>query len=52
MTRTEKTLSESQIEGVNELCQLIMDATGCNSAEAVEKAINILSAMAEELRSK
>jgi hypothetical protein len=43
------TLTAEQIEAINSACQMIMDATGCTSAEAMEQLISVFENMNDVL---
>jgi hypothetical protein len=43
------TMTAEQIEATNAACQMIMDATGCTSAEAMEQLIGVLEGMNDVL---
>lgn len=38
-------MTAEQIEAINAACQMIMDATGCTSAEAIEQLTSIFENM-------
>ncbi len=42
-------LTESQADGFNSLCSLVMKATGCSSYEATEKVICLMEEMLKSL---
>lgn len=44
-----QTMTAEQIEAINAACQMIMDATGCTSAEAMEQLTSIFEGMYETL---
>lgn len=43
------TMTAEQIEAINAACQMIMDATGCTSTEAIEQLTSIFENMFEVL---
>ena len=43
------TMTAEQIEAINAACQMIMDATGCTSAEAMEHLIGLFDSMLDVL---
>lgn len=44
-----QTMTAEQIEAIDAACQMIMDATGCTSAEAMEQLIGMFENMYEIL---
>lgn len=46
---TTATMTTEQIEAINAACQMIMDATGCTSAEAMEQLIQLFDNMLDVL---
>jgi hypothetical protein len=44
-----QTMTAEQIEAINAACQMVMDATGCTSAEAMEQLISVFENMNDVL---
>ena len=44
-----QTMTAEQIEAINAACQMIINATGCTSTEAMEQLIGIFEGMHEVL---